>query len=74
MFPVKTGTAAEILGVSAANLRRWIREGKFSGIPGLSVLKTGFARHHVVTRAWIVAVAKQIGVEPDFNVVVRRDG
>ncbi len=73
VFPVKTGMAAKILGVPSANLRRWIREGKFDGIPGLSKQETGFQRHHLVTRAWIVAVGKQIGVKPNFNVAVHRD-
>ncbi len=58
-----------MLRVSAPKLRRWINEGRFEDIPGLSWSEDGFARQRRLTKGWVAAVAKRIKVEPDWSAV-----
>jgi hypothetical protein len=65
---VTTAIAASILGVSPANLRRWVREGKFDHIEGMDwQRRPGFQKQRVYTRDWIVKVAAEIGAEPNLS-------
>lgn len=69
VWPVSVGVAAKVLGVGAPKLRRWINEGRFEDIPGLSWTQDGFARQRRLTKSWVAAVAKRINVEPDWSAV-----
>jgi predicted site-specific integrase-resolvase len=69
MWPISTTPAAQVLGVSPANLRRWVRQGKFSHIEGMTRERRpgSFQEQRLFTRAWVEAVAKELNVEPDFS-------
>lgn len=63
-----TARAAAVLGVSPQNLRRWIREGKFSTLPPLEWDNApGFQRQRTYPRAWIDAAAIVLGVTPNWD-------
>jgi hypothetical protein len=69
MWPVTTTPAANALGVPPANLRRWVRQGKFDHIEGMTRGRRPgtFQEQRLFTRRWVVAVAKELGVIPDFS-------
>jgi hypothetical protein len=69
VWPVSVGVAAKVLGIPAPKLRRWINEGRFEDISGLSWTQDGFARQRLLTKAWVTAVARRINVEPDWTAV-----
>jgi hypothetical protein len=71
MWPVSTTPAAQALGVPVANLRRWIRQGKFDHIAGMTRERRPgtFQERRLFTREWIDAVAKELRVEPDFSAI-----
>src|SRR5262245_51454417 len=60
VWPVTTGPAAAVLGVSPAKLRRWINEKRFDHIDGMSWDHgPGYERKRLFTRAWVEAVAAE---------------
>ena len=67
MWPVRLGIAAKALGVPTAKLRRWINEGRFDDVPGLSWTENGFAQERRVTRSWVEVVAGRIKAKPDWK-------
>ncbi|HZT97780.1 MAG TPA: helix-turn-helix domain-containing protein [Chloroflexota bacterium] len=69
MWPITTTEVARVLGVSAANLRRWIRQGKFEHLEGMSNERRPgtFQDQRRFTRAWVEAAAKELQVDPDFS-------
>lgn len=70
MWPVSVGVAAKVLGVTAPKLRRWINEGRFDDIEGLSwTAEPGFARKRELSRSWVEAVAQRINAKPDWTLV-----
>jgi hypothetical protein len=74
MWPVTTTPAAAALGVPAANLRRWIRQGKFDHIKGMTRARRPgtFQEERLFTRKWIEAVARELNVQPDFSKIERQ--
>lgn len=63
-----TASVAAVLGVSAQNLRRWIREGKFEQLPGLDwARRPGFQKQRTYTHTWIEGAATILGVTPDWS-------
>lgn len=70
VWPVSIGVAAKVLGVNGPKLRRWINEGRFDDIDGLSwTAEPGFARRRELSRNWVEAVAERINAKPDWLVV-----
>jgi hypothetical protein len=67
MWPVTVGVAAKILGVNGPKLRRWINEGRFKDIDGLTWTENGFQRQRQLSRSWIQTVAKRINVSPNWK-------
>jgi hypothetical protein len=67
VWPVRVGVAAKILGISAPKLRRWINEGRFDDIEGLSWTEEGFAQERRLTRSWVESVAERIKIKPDWK-------
>jgi hypothetical protein len=67
MWPVTTKPAAKALGISPETLRRWLRDGRFDHIDGLTMTRVGLQETRCFSRKWIVAVAKEIGITPDFS-------
>lgn len=71
MTRVTSSVAARVLGVSPANLRRWVREGKFDHIDGMEwERRPGFQKQRLYSIDWLRKVAETIGVDnPDFSVI-----
>ena len=54
-------------GVSPETLRRWLREGRFDHIEGLTMTRVGLQEMRCFSLKWIIAVAPEIGINPDFS-------
>lgn len=67
VWPARLGVAANILGVDVAKLRRWVREGRFDDVPGLTWVQNGFRNERRVTRDWVAAVGKVTNLKPDWK-------
>jgi hypothetical protein len=69
MWPVTTTPAAKALGVPPANLRRWVRQGKFKEIEGVSreVIPGSFQEKTLFTRPALTAIAQMLKLTPDFS-------
>lgn len=71
MWPVTTAKAARILGVPADTLRRWVRNGNFAHVAGcrFEALPGQIMKQHLYEKQWVVAVAAELKVTPDFTVL-----
>jgi hypothetical protein len=76
VWPITTTPAAQVLKVSPANLRRWIREGKFEHIDGMTWERRSgsFQNHRLFTKEWVLAVAALLETEPDFSLLEGQGG
>jgi DNA-binding transcriptional MerR regulator len=60
-----TSEAAQKLGISPDKLRRWVREGRFADIAGISWDDSGFKQQRLYTDEWVRGVADKLGVMVD---------
>lgn len=69
MWPVTMKPAADVLGVPVGKLRRWVNEGRFEHIPGMTWRKNGFQDERTFTKEWVLAVARDRNLDADLSLV-----